>query len=167
MRSQTFGMNLTAQIARHFREVHFGGNWTSVNLKETVAGITWQQATTKLDSLNTIAALVFHINYYVSAVLTVLKGEPLTAKDKYSFDLPPIQSEEDWQQLLAKTWSEAEEFARQVEQLPESQLDEIFADEKYGTYYRNLHGVIEHTHYHLGQIAVIKKMLLQASEHSS
>ena len=27
-------MNLTQQIAKHIREVYFGGNWTSVNLKE-------------------------------------------------------------------------------------------------------------------------------------
>jgi hypothetical protein len=52
-------MNLTAQIAKHFRDVHFGGNWTSVNLKETLTDVTWQQATTKIYSLNTIATLVF------------------------------------------------------------------------------------------------------------
>jgi hypothetical protein len=154
-----FVMNQTTQIAKHFRDVHFGGNWTSVNLKETLAGITWQQAITKLDSLNTIAALVFHTNYYVSAVLRVLQGEPLTARDKYSFDLPPIQSEEDWQQLLAKTWKEAEAIAVQIEQLPESKLEDVFEEEKYGTYYRNLHGLLEHTHYHLGQIVLLKKLL--------
>jgi len=154
-------MNLTTQIAKHFRDVHFGGNWTSVNLKETLTGVTWQQATTKIYSLNTIATLVFHINYYVSAVTKVLQGEPLTAHDKYSFDLPPIQDQEDWEKLLNKTWSDAENFAQLIEQLPESKLGEIFSDEKYESYYRNLHGIIEHTHYHLGQIALIKKIILQ------
>ncbi|HAI83731.1 MAG TPA: DUF1572 domain-containing protein, partial [Chitinophagaceae bacterium] len=28
-----------------------------------------------------------------------------------------------------------------------------------GTYYRNILGLIEHTHYHLGQIALIKKII--------
>jgi len=156
-------MNLTAQIAKHFRDVHFGGNWTSVNLKETLTDVTWQQATTKIYSLNTIATLVFHINYYISAVTKVLHGEPLTAHDKYSFDLSPIQSQEDWEKLLNKTWSDAENFAQLIEQLPESKLGEIFSDEKYGNYYRNIHGIIEHTHYHLGQIVLIKKMLLQTA----
>lgn len=155
-------MNLTAQIAKHFREVHFGDNWTSSNLKDALAGVSWQQAVTKVDSLNTIAALVYHINYYVSAVLKVLQGEPLTASDKYSFDLPPITSDEDWQRLLDKLWTDAENFAAMIEQLPDSQLDEIFVDEKYGTYYRNLQGIIEHTHYHLGQIVLIKKLVSQA-----
>ena len=155
-------MNLTAQIAKHFRDVHFGGNWTSVNLKETLADVNWQQATTKIYSLNTIATLVFHINYYISAVTKVLQGEPLTAHDKYSFDLPPIQNQADWEKLLNKTWSDAEIFVKLIEQLPESKLGETFSDEKYGNYYRNIHGIIEHTHYHLGQIVLIKKVLLQS-----
>jgi len=157
-------MNLSAQIAKHFKDVHFGGNWTSVNLKQTLADVTWQQATTKIYSLNTIATLVFHINYYVSAVLKVLQGGPLDAHDKYSFDLPPIQNQENWEKLLNKMWTEAEDFAILVEQLPESKLGETFFEEKYGNYYRNLHGIIEHTHYHLGQIVLIKKILLQSNE---
>ncbi|HEY1112705.1 MAG TPA: hypothetical protein VGE66_04065 [Chitinophagaceae bacterium] len=85
-------------IAKHFREVHFGGNWTDVNLKDTLAGVDWQQATTKVDSLNTIAALVYHFHYYVGAIVNVLQGA-LDARDKYSFDLLPIGSAEDWAQL--------------------------------------------------------------------
>ena len=154
-------MHITTQIAKLFRDVHYGGNWTAVNLKETLADINWQQATTKLYSFNTIAMLVYHINYYVSAVIKVLQEEPLNASDKYSFDLSPIQSPEDWQQLLNKTWSDAENFSMLVEQLPENKLWDTFVHEKYGNYYRNLHGVMEHCHYHLGQIILIKKLLLQ------
>jgi hypothetical protein len=154
-------MSFSSQIANHFRAVHFGGNWTSVNLKDTLSDISWQQATTKLDSLNTIAVLVYHINYYVAAVTEVLRGRPLNAHDKFSFDLPPIQSEQDWQNLLNKTWKDAEHFASLIEQLPDEKLLEVFSEEKYGTYYRNLHGIIEHTHYHLGQIVLIKKLLQQ------
>ncbi|MDQ1090003.1 hypothetical protein QE390_004607 [Siphonobacter sp. SORGH_AS 1065] len=43
--------------------------------------------------------------------------------------------------------------------MPEEAWQKTFVDEKYGTYYRNLHGMIEHTHYHLGQIVLIKKIL--------
>ena len=73
--------------------------------------VTWQQAVTKVHSFNTIAALVYHINYYVSVTLKVLQGGPLDGHDKYSFDLPPIQSQEDWERLLNKTWTDAEAFA--------------------------------------------------------
>lgn len=155
-------MNVPAQIAKHFREVYFGGNWTSVDLKNTLCDVDWQQAVTKIDLLNTIAALVFHINYYVSAVLKVLQGGSLEAHDNYSFDVAPIRSQADWEELLKNTWSNAEEFAALVEQLPEGKLQENFCEEKYGSYYLNLHGIIEHCHYHLGQIVLIKKLIVQA-----
>lgn len=152
-------MNLPSQIASHFHSFHFGGNWTDVNLKDTLADVSWQEAVSKLYSFNTIAALVFHMNYFVDAVLKVLQGGPLDAHDKFSFDCPLIQSAEDWVKLLDKTWNDAEKFTILVEQLPENKLREDFADKKYGNYYKNLHGIIEHCHYHLGQIAIIKKLL--------
>jgi hypothetical protein len=156
-------MSLTAQIAKHFREIHFGGNWTCSNLKDNLADVTWQQAVTQVHSLNTIATLVYHTNYYVSAVLKVLQGVPLNAKE-FSFDHPPIRSCEDWEALLERTWADAESLAALIGQLPESRLWENFSDEKYGSYYRNIHGIIEHTHYHLGQIVLVKKILLQADK---
>ena len=154
-------MKQTEQIAKHFKGIYFGGNYTGANLKNMLADISWEQATAQVHSFNTIAILVFHINYYVAAVLQVLRGAPLNAHDKYSFDCPPIRSEEDWQKLLNKTWTDAEALANLVEQLPESKLWEPFADEKYGNYFRNLLGVIEHTHYHAGQIALIRKIVLE------
>ena len=153
-------MNLTTQIAKHFREIFFGENWTSSNLKNNLADVNWKQATTQVYSFNTIATLVFHINYFVSAALKVLQRGPLDAHDKYSFDLPPIQSPEDWEKLLDKTFADAETVASLIEQLPEQKIWENFADPKYGNYYRNFHGIIEHTHYHLGQIVLIKKIIL-------
>lgn len=152
-------MNLPKQLARHFREIYFGGNWTGSNLKDNLEGITWQQATTKVHSFNTIAVLVFHTGYYVTAVLKVFQGEPLNAHDKFSFNLPPVTSEKDWEELIRKTFSEAEQLAKLIENLPESKLWDNLADEKYGNYYRNINGIINHTHYHLGQITLIKKLV--------
>lgn len=151
-------MNTSYQLAKHIRDVHFGGNWTCTNLKDTLANVTWQQATTQIYSFNTIATLTFHVSYFVDAVLKVLQGGILDANDKYSFDHPPINSQEDWESFLDKIWGNAEKFADLVEHLPEEKLWEDFSEQKYGSYYRNIQGIIEHTHYHLGQISLIKKM---------
>ena len=152
---------LSAHLSKHLRDVYFGGNWTSVNLRDSLSGVNWQQAITKPGSLNSILALVYHINYYIMAVTKVLQDEPLSASDKFSFDHPQIQSEEEWQNLLDNTWKDAENFASLIEQLPDSELWENFEDGKYGNYYRNIQGIIEHTHYHLGQIVLIKKLIQQ------
>lgn len=152
-------MELTKHIAKHFRDVFFGGNWTDVNLKDTLMDINREQAIKKIDSFNTIAGLVFHIHYFTDAVLKVLQGGPLDAHDKYSFDLPPLTEEAEWEELKNKLFFGAEVFAGLIEKLPEHKLWEDFTDPKYGSYYKNIHGIIEHTHYHLGQIVLIKKML--------
>lgn len=152
-------MNISQQIAKHFRDVHFGGNWTSVNLQDILKDVSWQQALEKVYSFNTIATLHFHINYYVTAITKVLEGGPLEAKDAYSFSHPPIQSAEDWDNMLSAAREAALKLATLIEEIPDSRLTETFVDEKYGNYYRNLTGLIEHTHYHLGQIVLIKKIL--------
>ena len=152
-------MNLPPLLAKHLKETFFGGNWSDVHLEQAIAGLTWQEATTSVYGLNTIAALVYHINYYVEAILKVLTGNPLDSSDKYAFDLPPIASDESWIELIERTRQAVQKLCGLIEQLPESQLWETFSDSKYGTYYRNLQGLIEHSHYHLGQIVVLKKIL--------
>jgi hypothetical protein len=152
-------MTLAKQIAKNFREAFFGNNWTAVNLKDTLQNVSVEQAVAKVDNLNTIGMLVFHINYYVDSVLKVLHGEPLTASDKYSFGLEPLNSEEDWRKLIAKTMTQAEEFASKIEQWDDQKFFEDFTNPKYGNNYRNIVGITEHTYYHLGQIVLIKKML--------
>jgi len=55
----------------------------------------------------------------------------------------------------------SEKFADKVEQMDDSIFDQAFIDEKYGTILRNIEGVIEHSYYHLGQITLIRKMIMQ------
>ncbi|MFM2359647.1 MAG: hypothetical protein RLY16_1640 [Bacteroidota bacterium] len=159
-------MQLTKQIAKHLRDVHFGGNWTFSNLKDNLEGITWQQATTQVYNFNTIATLVFHINYFIEAVTKVLEGGPLDAKDIYSFNHPPIQCQADWDAMVQKSLQDAERFASLIALVPDEKLNDVFQDEKYGNYFRNFLGIIEHTHYHLGQIAIIKK-IVQTNEQAA
>lgn len=157
-------MILSHQLAKHLRDVFTGGNWTVSNLNECVQDINHIQATTQIHSFNTIATLVYHIGYFVSAQLRVLRGENLDAKDELSFSHPPLHSEKDWQVLLEGVFADAELLASYIEKMPENLLWDDFTDKKYGSYYRNIQGNIEHIHYHLGQIALIKKLILQQGE---
>lgn len=154
-------MENTYQIAKRLREVILNGTWiANTNYKHQLTGLSWEVATTKFNSLNTIAILAQHIHYYINGIKNVLKGGSLDIKDKYSFDFPPIQSQKEWENFLTTFWKDAEEFALLIEQMPEERLKTVFVDEKYGTYQRNIDGMIEHSYYHLGQIVLIKKILL-------
>ncbi len=155
-------MTISLQIANRFREVILNGTWiANTNFKDQLADLDWQIATKKVDSLNTIAVLAQHIHYYVSGVLNVFNGGTLDIKDQFSFDFPPVESQEQWNLFLNRFWNDAEEFARKVEAMNDDKLNSVFVDKKYGTYHTNIESMIEHSYYHLGQIVLIKKMLLQ------
>ena len=154
--------NLT--VASRLREVLLDGHWiANTNYKEQILNVNWQQAIQKISNLNTIAALTYHINYYLEGLLNAFEKGELEISDKYSFNLPQIQSEADWKELVTKFLSNSEKFASQVEQMDESLFDQPFVDEKYGSYLRNIEGVIEHSYYHLGQISLISKMIMNQS----
>ncbi len=42
--------------------------------------------------------------------------------------------------------------------MTEEELLLNFTDENYGTFYRNIDVMIEHSYYHIGQIVLIKKL---------
>ncbi|ANE53522.1 hypothetical protein SY85_15415 [Flavisolibacter tropicus] len=154
-------METTYQIANRFREVILSGTWiANTNFKHQLTDLSWEIATAKVRSLNTIALLAQHIHYYIKGIKNVFEGGSLDIKDKYSFEFPPIQSQKEWESFLTTFWNDAEAFASLIEQMPDEKLNEVFVDEKYGTYQRNIEAMIEHSYYHLGQIVLIKKIVV-------
>jgi hypothetical protein len=139
--------------------VYFGGNWTDSNLRDQLEGLDWEESVAQVDELNTIATLVFHMTYFVRVMLGALNNGILDGKDIYSFEHPPIRSQKDWEKMLQQTWQDAASLAAAIEKFPEEKLGECFFEEKYGSYYRNFQGIIEHCHYHLGQVVLIRKIL--------
>lgn len=152
-------MNIAAQLANHLRQVYFGGNWTVSNLKEHLQGVSYKDALQEKTDLNSIAQLTYHIHYFLEVQLRFFNDGTLEGNDALSFNHPPIASERDWQEFLNHVWSTAEALANRLEKIPDSRLHHAFGEEKYGTYFRNILGVIEHTHYHLGQIVLLKNLL--------
>jgi uncharacterized damage-inducible protein DinB len=153
-------MENTKQIAKRFREVILNGTWVAnTNFKDQLSNLDWKIATTEIKSLNTIAILAQHIHYYINGINRVFKGGTLDIRDQFSFDFPAMQSQKDWETFLLRFWNDAETFAAMIEQMPDEKLKQVFVDEKYGTYQRNIDGMIEHSYYHLGQIVLLKKMI--------
>lgn len=122
--------------------------------------MTWEQSNQKIGKHNSIAELTFHINYFLGGILNVLEGGDLEIRDKYSFDLAPIESEKDWQNLITDYLSNANHFIDRVEKMEDDIFEKTFVKDIYGTYERNIEGLIEHSYYHLGQISLIKKLIL-------
>lgn len=152
-------MKTTTQLAHSYHQFYFGPNWTASHFREQISDVSFDQATTKLEGYPTIAELVYHIHYFTRVAMGVLKGGPLTGHDRFSFDVPEMHSEAEWQSFLQEIWNEAHEMTGLIEALPDRHMAETFVEDKYGSYFRNILGIIEHGHYHLGQIALIRKQI--------
>lgn len=148
------------QLALRLREVFLDGKWiANTNYRELLGDVTLDEANYRVEDLNTIALLTFHINYYVEGVMQVLKGGDLTIRDKYSFDMPILKSEEEWENLRSSLSENAERFAALVERMSDEELAASFVKAEYGDYQRNIEGIIEHSYYHFGQLSLIKKLV--------
>jgi hypothetical protein len=156
-------MSASRQLAGRFREVTLNGKWiANTNYMNQLSGSDWKTATTKIHDLNTIAILTQHVHYYIAGLRQVFEGGTLDIKDKFSFDFPPVQSQQQWDQIVAMFKADSERFAQLVEEMSDAKLSAAFVDEKYGTYSRNIEAMTEHAYYHLGQLVLIKKMVLQS-----
>lgn len=154
-------MQITQQLANRFREVILNGKWVAyTNIKEQIDDVNLELAVKKYADLNSIALLTFHLNYYLDGVLNVFDGGELEIRDKFSFDMPPLNDQQDWLDLKNRLFTNAERFAQYVEKMADEDLTNFFVDPKFGTYLRNIEGMIDHCNYHFGQIVIIKKLLI-------
>ena len=161
-------MKLTESLVNRLKEVLTEGKWViGTNFKEQITDLDWKEAIQKVGPLNSIADLTFHVSYYIAGVADVLEGGSLDIRDKYSFDYPPIQSQDDWSNLVDKFCTDAERFISLIEQMTDEQLHAPFVDEKYGIYLRNINAIMEHAYYHFGQVVIIKKMIRAAQSNPS
>lgn len=155
-------MTTSQELASRFREVILNGTFIAyTNYKNELENLDWKTAIQKTENLNTIADLAQHIHYYINGINQVFRGGTLDIKDKFSFDFPPISSQNQWNDFLKKFWKDAEDYAQFIEKLSDEKLQDFFVDEKYGTYQRNIDAMMEHAYYHLGQIVLLKKLLIR------
>lgn len=155
-------MKIAKTLADSLSEVLLDGKWvTGTNIKDEIKDLDWKTATTSINSLNSIADLTFHMDYYLAGVLQVFEGGELEIRDKFSFDYQPIESQKEWEQLIDKFCSDAEKFVNAVANMSNEDLNQDFVKKEYRNYFRNIMLMSEHCYYHLGQIMLIKKMLRQ------
>ncbi|SFD88216.1 DinB superfamily protein [Chitinophaga sp. CF118] len=152
-------MEITALIAQHLIDVHMGNNWTEVDLSGALSDVTVEEATTITNaSPNTIAAILHHITYWNRRMVGRINGEDFPESTVNGFDVPQLHSLEDWQQLKDDNLASAQGLATAIRGFDKDKL-EVPILPGYSTAYKNLQGSVEHVHYHLGQIVIIKQLL--------
>lgn len=152
-------MKLTSLIAQHLIDVHEGNNWTDVSLADVLKDVTLQEATTlTAASPNTIASLLQHITYWNRVMVQRIAGNEVIIDEHNGFKLPLLQTEDDWLKLKIDNNLSSHELAAAMVHFEDAKLEEPLV--KGGSSaYKNLQGAVEHVHYHLGQMMILKKLI--------
>ncbi|PSL21480.1 DinB family protein [Chitinophaga ginsengisoli] len=152
-------MNILTQISTHLLDTLEGENWTDINVMDSLKDVTVQEATLKTKaSPNTIASLVNHLIYWNRVMIQRINGIKVNIPDVNGFDVPNLTSEQDWTNLKNELVTSTYELANAIRTVDENRLEEPILPD-HSAIYKSLHGMVEHLHYHLGQIVILKKLI--------
>jgi hypothetical protein len=123
-----------------------------------VAGISAAQASARpLNPGHTIWELVIHIELWAGIAEQAIHGTPMPRLYGTEKDWPDADGgESEWQAAVARMFETAERFARSIEQFADARLGDAVPGRDYN-FYHLFHGVVQHSIYHCGQIAMLKR----------
>lgn len=153
-------MREVERIADQLKRAHEGGAWHGPAIDELLGGVTAEQAAARpVEGAHSILELVAHVEAWERAVLRRLGGDPAQIYNtEEDWSESADASEESWaaaRRRLAETYRALREA---VLRLDDAELDEPVLPNM-STRYASLHGAIQHTLYHAGQIALVRKSL--------
>ena len=150
-------MEIKSLIAQHIIDAHEGGNWTDNSIRETLKDISVIEATTiTAASINTIASIIHHLTYWNNIMIIRISGNPVEIPEINGFDVPILATEEDWKILQLNNLKSAHDLVAAILEFDNNLSDPILPG--YDSAYKSFYGCIEHIHYHLGQITMIKQL---------
>lgn len=152
-------MNLTTLLALQILDVHTGDNWTEVNIANTLKDISCAEALIVTPaSPNSIAALLNHITFWNQVMVQRIEGVKVEIPESNGFDHPYLQTEIGWQELQKDNLKSANKLADAIQGFSSDKLLEPILP-GYPSAYKNIQGISEHIHYHLGQMVFLKKFI--------
>ena len=151
-------MREVERIADQLKRAHEGGAWHGPAIDELLRGVTAAQAAVRpFEGAHNIWELVAHVEAWERAILRRLNGDAAQIYNtEEDWSATADASEEAWaaaRRRLDETYIALREA---VLALDDDKLDEPILPNM-STRYVSLHGVVQHTLYHAGQIALIRK----------
>jgi uncharacterized damage-inducible protein DinB len=152
----------SGRIADQLRRAFRGDAWHGPSLLDLLAEITPEQARARpVRSAHSIWELVLHIDIYLQVGLDATRGTPMPQLFGTERDWPALtaDSAEAWFDAQDRLFEDAEKLAHAIEGFDEAKLTETVPGRSYDFYYL-FHGIVQHSLYHAGQIAILKKAIL-------
>jgi uncharacterized damage-inducible protein DinB len=150
-------MSAVTRILKHYDAVLSGEPWHGDAIWQVLDGIPAKTAAARpLDGSHTIWEIVMHMSFWEGVATQRLEGQRAGLVDELNFPAMPAATEENWKRTLDQFRASNQRFRESLSKLDPARLDELTAAGK-RSYYGEAHGVIEHSVYHAGQIALLRK----------
>jgi uncharacterized damage-inducible protein DinB len=154
-------MTLNSQFTNQLKQLYEKGAWFGDTYKEKLQDVTAEQAFRQpYPGVHSIAELVAHVIYWRLPLIKKLKGEKdYVGSVEHPDNWPPVDK------LRTRGWPAIlQEFDETQQQLIKllATADQKFFDSEYSSgspMFYVTEGIIQHDIYHLGQLALVKKML--------
>lgn len=152
------------RIADQLRRAFTGDAWHGSPLLDLLAGITAEQARARpLPSVHSIWELVMHIDVWLHAALEATQGTLMPNLYGTEGDWPALRDDSAgaWIAAQDRLFQNAERLAQAMERFDDAKLQDTVPGRQYDFYYL-FHGIVQHSLYHGGQIALLKKAISAA-----
>jgi uncharacterized damage-inducible protein DinB len=154
------------RILDQLKRAYEGNAWHGPSVREALNGVTAEQAAARpLPGAHSIWELAHHIAVWEDVGRRRLEGDRAQIDISSPEDWPPSDdiSERAWEQAKASLDRGHQALCEAIARVDPTRLDEpIF--EGMSTVYVTLHGVVQHDLYHAGQIALLKKALVNRQD---
>ena len=152
------------RIRDQFRRAFDGEAWHGPSVLALLEGVTAAQAAAHpIPGAHSIWELTLHIAAWEEACRRRLQGDPAQLSDEENFAPINDTSEQAWEKAKQYLIDTHRGLLDAIAQLDEARLNEpiiVSTTTPFSTVYVTLHGGVQHDLYHAGQIAVLKKALV-------
>jgi hypothetical protein len=160
-------MTEVQRIANELARAHDGDPWHGSSARVILAGVNAAQAAARpIPNAHTIWELVLHMTGWRREVARRLGGgAPALPVGGDWPQMPAPPTEVAWRATLVEFNAAHRELATATARLDPERLDELISGERsreVGTgvsWYVMLHGVSQHDAYHLGQVALLRRLV--------
>ncbi|MFQ6602575.1 DinB family protein [Flavobacterium sp. C3NV] len=152
-------MSESKRVSNLYQSIYNGNPWLEVTLANTLENVTAEQAYRKINpNLNTIWEIVNHLIQWRRNILRRVQGEIITTPD-HNYFVPILDSSEaSWEQSLQSLAKSQEMWNACLSDFNDADFEKIDQNNNHN-FYEDIHGIIQHDVYHLGQIVILKKLL--------
>ncbi|HJP90414.1 MAG TPA: DinB family protein [Pyrinomonadaceae bacterium] len=152
------------RIRDQFRRAFDGEAWHGPSVLVLLDGITAQQAAAHpIPGAHSIWELTQHIAAWERACKRRLEGDPARLTDEEDWEPVNDTSEAAWEKTKQQLIDTHRELLEAIARVDESRLNEPIIKDlntPFSSVYVTLHGGVQHNLYHAGQIAMLKKALV-------